>query len=164
MALMNEHGEFVDDFDAYAPMALRKGGARRDPAQRASGIRRTCPMCQRNFWADGTDDRYCSARCRRAATGGVRQLADGTYEGGVRRVRRDVEGEKPEKDVLLDEMQEQGEQGEAMSEVRKDEEYWELKAFAELAWTELKAIGRDGVFLYDLLEERAEKCGLETGR
>ena len=51
-----------------------------------------------------------------------------------------------------------------MSEVRKDEEYWELKTFAEMAWAELKAIGPSDVFLYDLLKEHAEKCGLETSR
>jgi hypothetical protein len=39
--------------------------------------------------------------------------------------------------------------------------YWDLKAFAEIAWQELKAIGRSDVFLYDLLRERAEALGLE---
>ena len=82
MALkVNGFGEFVDDFDPYAPMALRKGGEERRIPHEKPRIRRTCPMCQRNFWADGQDDHYCSAKCWRAATGGVRQLPDGSYEG-----------------------------------------------------------------------------------
>ena len=41
-------------------------------------------------------------------------------------------------------------------------DFYGLKAFAELAWAELKAIGPEDVFVYELLEERARDLGLEA--
>ena len=45
-----------------------------------------------------------------------------------------------------------------------DDVYYDLKAFAELAWAELRAIGPDGVFAYGLLEEMADKLGMDYPR
>lgn len=73
MRLLNVHGEFERD-DPPKLMKLRSG----EPKQQQPMRRRaTCAVCQRNFWAENSTERFCSAKCRRAYADMQESRADG---------------------------------------------------------------------------------------
>lgn len=79
--VINSFGEFVDDFDPYAPLGPLAGtptGEER-PAKRYT-FRLTCERCQRNFWSRDPNARYCSDECRDTADA-VRKNDDGSWSG-----------------------------------------------------------------------------------
>ena len=72
--LLNEHGEF-ERADEPKLMKLRKG-----PPENMYVVkrwRRTCRVCQRNFWAETEREKYCSLGCERIALERQHSLDDG---------------------------------------------------------------------------------------
>jgi hypothetical protein len=83
--IINSFGEFVDDFDPYAPL----GQLARTPTGTPTGeerpakrhmFRLTCERCQRNFWSRDPNARHCSEACRSVAES-VKKNGDGSYTG-----------------------------------------------------------------------------------
>jgi len=58
--LLNSHGEFESDMEPRL-LKLRQGKPLPKPGE--PRWRRTCPICQRNFWAESPHERYCSMGC-----------------------------------------------------------------------------------------------------
>ena len=71
--LLNEHGEF-ERAEEPRLMKLRKGPP--DGKYVVRRWRRTCGVCQRNFWAENEKERYCSLRCERIAAERRAAIAD----------------------------------------------------------------------------------------
>jgi len=61
--IMNDHGEFVDDYEPYRHMQLST-----KPVARGAGrYEKTCPQCFARFRTDSPAKVYCSGSCTEAA-------------------------------------------------------------------------------------------------
>ena len=59
VSMLNEHGEFED---SYEPKHMKLSW--KEPEKKPKlAYRRTCPVCQLNFWAYTRSERFCSDRC-----------------------------------------------------------------------------------------------------
>ena len=61
--IMNSYGEFVDDYDAYSPLKLKRSDAPRSTGR----YEKTCPQCFKRFRTDAPNRMYCSGSCNDAA-------------------------------------------------------------------------------------------------